>query len=197
MLNLAASQGSDPGLALATVLILGFTAVAAMAAVFAAFKTAAATRDAAEIARISALLTTVPLLVPWITSETGGIQVVNRGVSTSHNLRWSVMIGENEIASGGDLKVVRPVDEIKLGRDLQLDPGERSEIHRWAKKRPETLTVVCRYLASWGQEFITTRTYPVGGTDSEIRITDKHDNELNLEQDAKERRWWSRRRVES
>jgi len=188
--DLAASTGSDPGLDLASLLILGFTALAAAVAAVAAFRTASATRDVVEVSRQSALLTTVPLLVPWVDKETGRIQVDNRGASASHVLRWIVMsevIGSEsavemvEVASGSDLKVIRPVVEVNRGRDVKLSGDERTSISELATQRKTGFLVECRYQASWGQEFITTRVYPAGSSESRITITDKQAHELKLE----------------
>ena len=50
---------------LATLLVLAFTAIATAGAAVATWTAARAARGAGEVARIWALLTTVPLLVPW------------------------------------------------------------------------------------------------------------------------------------
>jgi hypothetical protein len=169
---------------LATLLVLGFTAISAAAAAVASLKTAKAARRAAEVARVSALLTTVPLLVPWTPGKTGQIQVVNRGGTASHNLRWRVMIGDIDVADGDDQRVIIPVRESNVARDLDLSDGQRAQIIAWsANKRPTPMTVECRYLASWGQAFTTTRTYPAGSTGSVIVITDDQGTPLRLDPD--------------
>lgn len=136
---------------LATLLVLAFTAIAAAGAAVASWQTATAARRASEVARISALLTTVPLLVPWTPGKTGQIQVINRGGTASHNLRWWVKIGDTEVANGDDQRVIIPVSESNVARDLDLSDRHRAQIIEWsAEKRPTPMTIRCQYLASWG-----------------------------------------------
>ena len=72
MLGVFASQASEAaGLDLATVLILGFTAAAALFSALASARTATSTRHVAETSRMAALLNSAPLLVPWTPGKTG------------------------------------------------------------------------------------------------------------------------------
>ncbi len=189
MLGVFASQASEPaGLDLVTVLILGFTAAAALFSAVASARTATATRDVAETSRMAALLTSAPLLVPWTPGKTGQIQVINRGGSTSHVLRWWIEIGGERIASGKDQRTIGPVSATNKARDLELSETEKLKIVHWSSAdRPDVMQVTCRYVAAWGQEFITTRTYPPGSTESVIRVTDAHGNELKLESEPRRR----------
>jgi len=189
MLGGFASQASEAaGLDLATVLILGFTAAAALFAALASARTATSTRHVAETSRMAALLNSAPLLVPWTPGKTGQVQVINRGGSTSHVLRWWIEIGDEWIASGKDQRTISPVSVSKKARDLVLSEAAKQRIVRWsAANRPDVMQVTCHYVAAWGQEFITTRTYPPASNESVIRITDAHGNELKLESEPRRR----------
>lgn len=151
-----------------------------------AAQSARATERAAEVSRIGTLLSTVPLLVPWVSEETGGVSIVNRGNSTSHNLRWTISIDDHELAHGSDQQVINP--RSNRSRDLELSPSHRQVVVRWVssrEQRAESLIVVCRFSTSWGQDFTSTRTYPgrsVRG--SSIVFTDDRGNELRLDPPA-------------
>ena len=111
------------------------------------------------------------------------VEVVNRGGTTSHNLRWHVTIGEKKVSSGRDQDVIGSLDQLRKrhSRVLSMTADEQEAVRAWAKSRPKDLEVVCIYDASWGQEFRTVRTYPAGERGSSIFILDEQGKRLHLE----------------
>ena len=157
------------------------TLIVALSAAIAAASSAYFAWKAVQTSRIAALLNSVPMLVPWIDAGTGSVTVVNRGGSTSHNLSWYIKIGGEKIAEDKDKLVINPIGETHKSRPLQLSQDQHARIHDWhRRKRQKALIVECRYLASWGQEFVTTRVYPAHSDDSKITIIDEKGNTLRL-----------------
>ena len=84
----------------------GITALAALLAAGAAWKSARASQRGSALAQKAALLGAIPILVPWVEAKSTTLKVLNRGASDAHETRWYLIQGETVKAEGPHPKII-------------------------------------------------------------------------------------------
>lgn len=146
--------------------------VGVLAAV-AAWKAAAAARASAEVAEKAALLGSIPLLVPWVESNTATLKVYNRGSSTAHEIEWSITVDNDKTPkTTGSESTVLPA-----GSSRPLTASQDGVV---ASLRTAAKYVIrCEYITSWGEQLTIERTSLAGKT-RHLRLYDAEGQHLSI-----------------
>lgn len=132
----------------------GLSALAALAAAVAAWRSARASEQGSAIAQRAALLGSIPILVPWVEVDSGSLKVFNRGASDAHEIRWSLVQDETIRAEGTQARIV------PRGRPSDLTEAQHGVLA--ALLRAPEFVARCEYLTSWGEALTVDRTYRHG-----------------------------------
>lgn len=148
-----------------TEFLTGITALAAVAATIAAWRSARASEKGSELAQRAALLGSIPILVPWVEAEAAKLRVVNRGTSDAHETRWFLIAGETPLASGTDARVIPP------GKARDLTDPQDGVIAKLL--RADGFVARCEFTTSWGEALTVDRIYRDGRSAGiELRSSD-------------------------
>lgn len=140
-----------------TEFLAGISAVSALAAsvaAVAAWKSARASERGSALAQRAALLGSIPILVPWIETESTTLKVHNRGSSDAHQIQWSLLQADNVKAEGEQSRIIPP------GRSNDLTDPQHGVLAGLFRS-PE-FVARCEYLTSWGEPLTVDRTYRNG-----------------------------------
>lgn len=138
----------------AELLLASVSALAAVASAVAAWRAHQHAKTSGKTAETAALLGRLPLPVPWIDRASTSLRVVNRGVSTAHNMRWTITVGGEQLADGEYAGVLNP------GSSASLTDAQHSIVGRVTAA--QCFLVSCEFSTSWGERFRVQREYEDG-----------------------------------
>lgn len=133
---------------------------AAVVSAIAAWRAHQHARTSGRTAEVAALLGRVPLPVPWIDRTTTSLQVVNRGASTVHNLRWTIAVDGEVLATGEHTRVLNPGSSTSLTEPQHAIVGRVTVAHDYL--------VSCNFSTSWGERFTVERSYENGRSSAPV-----------------------------
>jgi hypothetical protein len=137
-----------------TELFTGLSALAALAAAVAAWRSARASEHGSALAQRAALLGSIPILVPWVEAESTTLKVLNRGSSDAHETRWYLIQGERVKAEGAQSRI------IPKGQPSDLTDPQNGVLA--GLLRSSEFVARCEYLTSWGEALRVDRMYRDG-----------------------------------
>ena len=132
----------------------GITALAALLAAGAAWKSARASQRGSALAQKAALLGAIPILVPWVEAESTTLKVLNRGASDAHETRWYLIQGETVKAEGPHPKIIPKGGCERSHRSTARCLSRPAEGPEFVAR--------CEYVTSWGEALTVDRTYRNG-----------------------------------
>lgn len=135
-------------------LLIGISAVSALAAAVAAWRSALASERGSAIAQRAALLDAIPILVPWVERQSTNLKVVNRGNSDAHEVRWRLIQGTDVEGHGVETTI------IPKGSDRDLTGPQDGVLASLLAS--SGFVVRCDYITSWGEELSVRRSYENG-----------------------------------
>lgn len=146
--------------------------IAAVASAIAAWRAYAHAKQSDRTAKAAALLSRLPLPVPWVDNPETKLSVVNRGSSTAHNLRWTITIdGREDEAHGEHPRVLNPGSSASLTESQHAIVGRVAVAHEFI--------ATCAFTTSWGEAFSVSRSY-IDGQIQEPVLRDKGGNRISL-----------------